>query len=132
MSVETFVTELALTIPALVGTFPVECAGATFATGGVTVGDQTTSLAKAAKMNECMCVNFSQLTFIKNNKGSHEVAVLGLADDFRLPMFGCVFEVHGAIHNLMKKLSGDGPFGRRRSGHDESTCRRRFDWLSPA
>ena len=70
MSVEAFVTELALTIPALVGTFPVECAGATFATGGVTVGDQTTSLAKAAKMIECMCVNFSQLTFIKNNKGS--------------------------------------------------------------
>ena len=59
MCIEAFVTELALTIPAFVGTIPVECAGATFATGEVTVGDQTTSLAKAAKMNECMCVNFS-------------------------------------------------------------------------
>ena len=111
MCIEAFVTELALTIPAFVGTLPMEYAVAAFATGGVGVGDQTTSFARAAAMNECKCVNFSQMTFIKNNKSSHEVNVLGLADDFRLPMFSCMYEVHGAIHDLMEKFSGDGPFG---------------------
>ena len=55
--------------------------------------------------------NFSQLTFIKSNEGSNEIAVLRLVDDFRLPMFGCVIEVHSAIHDLVKKFSGNGPFG---------------------
>jgi hypothetical protein len=88
-----------------------EYAATAFATGGVAVSDQTTSLAEAAAVNMSMRVNFSQLTFIKNNEGSNEIAILRLADDFGLPMFGCVCEVHCAIHDLMKKFSGNGPFG---------------------
>ena len=108
---EAIVTELTLTVPAFVGTTPVECAAATFTTGGVIVSDQTTRLAKSAKMNECKCVNFSQLTSIKINKGLHEVAVLGLADDSWLPKFASVYGVHSAIHDLVKRFAGDSLFG---------------------
>ena len=104
------VTKLTLTILAFVGTPPMECAAATFATGGVIVGDQTTSLAKAAKMNECKCVNFSQLTSI-TNKGLHDAAVLGLADNFWLPKFASVYGVHSAIHDLVKRFAGNSLFG---------------------
>ena len=111
MFVKAFVTELISTGPAFVGTLLMEYAVAAFATGGVGVGDQTTSFARAAAMNECKCVNFSQMTFIKNNKSSHEVNILRLADDFWLPMFSCMCEVHGTIHNLVEKFTRDGPFG---------------------
>jgi hypothetical protein len=45
------VTELPFTSPTFVGTLPMEYAATAFATGGVAVSDQTTSLAEAATVN---------------------------------------------------------------------------------